>query len=198
MSPRARSQRVPAGGQSSASVRLPRVQGLTLVEVIASLTLLGALATACATILQIATRASDQAAHAAAWRRAAESLLDSIAADVTSGDLDPIGDRARGEPRITLEPSRRDPALDIRTRTPDAGSCRRRYAIAGDSIVVTTRPLTGPAAPYQSSNGVVALGHVHQFEARWVADPHRLLVSLRGAGSAAVTRVIVVDDEVLP
>ena len=160
MSPRARSQRVPAGGQSSASVRRPRVRGLTLVEVIASLALLGALATACAAILPIATRASGQAVHDTAWRRAAESLLDSIAADMACGDFDPIGDRARAEPRITFERSGRDSALDVRTRTPEAGSCRRRYAIAGDRVVVTTRPLARCGRPRARSTvrGSVARG----------------------------------------
>lgn len=176
-------------------------RGLTLIELLASLALLTAIAAACLGVVQTTSRAAAEATHAATWSRAAEAMLDSVAADLASADLDPIGDRARGDPRVRVNTDGRSVSLLVRTRDPVLGPCLRRYATAGELIQVSSNVLTGarslpqPMVP-PSERSTTALAA--RFDAS-IDDRRGLLrVTVLGAGTRRVGRVFRLDPEHTP
>lgn len=156
---------------------------LTVVELLTSLALLSALAGACAGVVRAACWSSADATRDAAWSRGAAALLESIGADLASADLDPVGDWARGDPRVRVLAEGPSVCLSIRTRDPVLGPCVRRYSTTGSQVLVSCAALPSAgsfAPPPPLDRGTTAL-------------PARLIATFDG--QAGVLHVAVVRGE---
>lgn len=110
-------------------------RGLTMVEMLVSLSILSALLLVVAAWTRVATQAGGEAAGSARWALAAEAVMDLIQVDLASGDVEPAGRRrGRADERVAVE----DGALRIRTRstvTGDAeGSAVYSYALRSGTL----------------------------------------------------------------
>lgn len=178
---------------------LPRPRGLTLIELLASLALLCLITVASAGFVHGVLLASAASTETLQWNQAAGAVLDSIGDDLVAGDFDPVGDRARDDPRVTVTQSLQGSALEIRSRSASLGPCVRRYAVEGGRLVIGTRPARDQRA--QSIRGPVsapALGHVTGFDAG-VDPPRRILwVKIIGESSRAAARTFAFPPEESP
>jgi prepilin-type N-terminal cleavage/methylation domain-containing protein len=138
-------------------------RGMTLLEVLVSLTLLGVLSIAAAGLTQLAAGAGRDIARDERWQAAAEAVLDAIARDLETRDIDADPNAVyvsvdRGALRIqtrvfgTAEgsppgPVRHDYRLDKSTSTlwRDHHTERGRQHASQDRIV-PSRPLVGMVA----------------------------------------------------
>lgn len=166
--------------------RAPAPTGLTLVEVLASLSILCLIViTGGALCRSIVTNAAAESARHR-WTRAASALLDSIALDVLQGDFDPVGDRARADPRVRVEGQSPDLALSIRTR--DSGPVHRRYALDRGRLRTTTGSLASGSPADQAAAWSTALDGVVRFEPALDPSGSRLRVRIHGPAGLIAER----------
>ncbi len=116
-------------------------RGLTLFELVVSLSLLSAVMVVCLSWVQFAARSSAQVAEPLRWRLAAEQLLSRLEEDALTGDFAGAGD-TRGRARVFAK----DGSLVIRTRSrrEPRGPTHHAYRLGDD------RRLTLQSAPLDS------------------------------------------------
>lgn len=104
-------------------------RGLTLFELVVSLSLLSAVMVVCLSWVQFAARSSTQVAEPLRWRLAAEQLLSRLEEDALTGDFAEQGD-TRGRARVFAK----DGSLVIRTRSrgEPRGSTQHAYRLGDD------------------------------------------------------------------
>jgi len=116
-------------------------RGLTLFELVLSLSLLSAVMVVCLSWVQFAGRSSAQVADPLRWRLAAEQLLSRLEEDALTGDFARPGD-TRSRARVFAS----DGSLVIRTRSrgEPRGSAHHAYHLGDDrSLVLQADPLGG-------------------------------------------------------
>ena len=114
-------------------------RGLTLFELVVSLSLLSAVMVVCLSWVQFAARSSVQVADPLRWRLAAEQLLSRLEEDVLTGDFARPGD-TRSRARVFAD----DGSLIIRTRSRGAlrGSTLHAYRLGDDRrLTLKVEPL---------------------------------------------------------
>ncbi len=104
-------------------------RGLTLFELVVSLSLLSAVMVVCLSWVQFAARSSAQVAEPLRWRLAAEQLLSRVVEDGLTGDFARTGD-TRSPARVFAK----DGSLVIRTRSrgEPRGSSQHAYRLGED------------------------------------------------------------------
>jgi hypothetical protein len=173
-------------------------RALTLVEVLASLALLSGVAAASVALVQSSGRTAATGARRIAWDRAADAVMASIAADLAIADLDPVGDRARGDLRVRVV-DRERPSLAIRTRSAAGQPQVRSYILEGDRLLVKSE-IAG-AAPADLSIGdrqAVALGDVATLLVRLDADGGTLQVTIERTSGACRAASFAIDSRAHP
>lgn len=78
-------------------------RGMTLLEVLLSLALLGGIALACASWVGTAARGTEGTAERLRWRSAAEAALGLVSDLITVGDFSPNEQRIPQQPRVRVE-----------------------------------------------------------------------------------------------
>lgn len=96
-------------------------RGLTLIELLASITLLTLIAVSGAAWLKTTTERAAVAERELQWQRATSAVLDQIADDLIGRDR--LADNDEEPVRVTWQ----YPRLQIATRTPGTGSITRSY-----------------------------------------------------------------------
>lgn len=174
-------------------------RGLTLVEVLASLALLSAIAAAALAVVQSSSRTAATTTKHIAWDHAADAVIASIAADLAAGDFDPIGDRARADPRVRIQDDGGRRALSIRTRGP-AGDVRVRIYVASDDrlLITTAGPEGRSVRDSIGDSPAAALADIVSFAPLLDSDGQALYVTIAGPGRARRIAVFVLEAEASP
>jgi prepilin-type N-terminal cleavage/methylation domain-containing protein len=127
-------------------------RGLTLIELLCALALLGALAAVLASWTMTAARLSATHGPMLQWHSAAQRLLELLGDDLVCGDFEPIRTRQRsGDPRIEVLDG---PRLRLEARAAPAhgasflGPSIHEYALdrASGTLTLTIRPRHDPSA----------------------------------------------------
>jgi len=172
-------------------------RALTLVEMLVCLALLSGLMLAVVSWTQAAARSGAELAGPQAWRSAAESVLDLIHNDLTTGDWQPEDDdRAKSQPRVSDE----DGELKILTR--NGGSVLHRYQFdrSRNELSRTAQPTDGASTAPQDQQLLLQMVKnwtcvVEAVEAPAQLERSRLVVTLTGDDGTTITRRFVLEDE---
>jgi len=167
------------------------MRGMTLVEVLLALTLLGALMLASVSWIQGAARLTTDVSDRARWEAAADRLLQSIQDDLLIGDFaivakDPRqggNEPRKPEPRAKVEGDK----LRISTRRSlfPAGPLAREYEFRSAQRAIFSLDGTGRPRP-ASEEGVLVLGEVARFEC--ALDEEKNQLTARVVSTSGVSR----------
>lgn len=120
-------------------------RGLTLFELVVSLSLLSAVMVVCLSWVQFAGRSSAQVAEPLRWRLAAEQLLSRLEEDALTGDFVRDGD-AQGRARVFTD--RGSLVISTRSRVEPRGSTHHEYRLGDDRrLTLQVNPLGRRAQP---------------------------------------------------
>jgi len=161
------------------------MRGMTLLELLLALALLGVLAAASLSWTATASRLSVEQSERLRWERAAAATLQAIHDGLAVGDFHPIADRAHGVLRVQLN----ERALGIRTREGGLAVLRVLWHDASAQWLLTwTTPQNSrlPASPPTETS--IALGEVESLEII-ENEERRLLVAINGTSGRHVERV---------
>lgn len=139
-------------------------RGMTLLEVLLSLALLGGIALACASWVGTAARGTESTAERLRWHSAADASLGLIGDLIATGDFNPNEQRVPERPRVRVETN----SLEIDTRL-NGRSAIALVEMKEDQLVLR--------APPDDERLLVA--DVAQFEAELDAETQVLSVTLR-------------------
>ncbi|MFG0328787.1 MAG: type II secretion system protein [Phycisphaerales bacterium] len=115
-------------------------RGMTLVEVLAAIALLGVLFVAAVGWMRLMAHVADGPLRNQEWRRAAATALARVGEDLHSFDQIEETRSGRQSSRVRMAPGGR---LLIDTRVDGVGAARREYATAGSTLVRRTFRLNG-------------------------------------------------------
>jgi prepilin-type N-terminal cleavage/methylation domain-containing protein len=157
-------------------------RGLTLIEVLISLTLLAVVISATAAWTSIAGHATSTNLEPGRWRSAANNVVELIHDDLVTGDFEPLSSRtsAKRQPRVTVEDSK----LSIRTRiaSSDGVSLMRQYRLNA----ITHELLASTDS--DSHQGRVLLRNVDEFTAEINDERMQLTVTINSARFGSLSR----------
>jgi prepilin-type N-terminal cleavage/methylation domain-containing protein len=158
-------------------------RGMTLIEVLVSLTLLTAIISAAATWTTIAGNAAGVQSEPSRWHRAAQNVLDLIHDDLVTGDFESDTKQAREQrpPKVSVE----NDSLGISTRLLSAGriALSRHYQLDIDMNVLTTKE-----QPSDSPRGRVLLTDVDEFACAIDETRTRLTVRITSNQHGSLSR----------
>lgn len=148
-------------------------RGLTLIEVLAALALLGLLAAALSSWLQVTSGFASKAATTLPWESAAERSMQCIERDLIVGDFADVKGTPK-EPRCRVTDNR----LMVLTRDPQHGPALHEYRFdsSTESLIQVSRPGQLPTGPAITRR---LIGDVAGWTCDLDAETQRLAISLR-------------------
>lgn len=157
-------------------------RGLTLIEVLAALALLGLLATALSSWLQVTSDFASKAATTLPWESAAERTLQCIEDDLLVGDF-AQAKKTPKKPRCSVIDNR----LTILTRDPQHGPAQRDYLFESSEgrLDQVTQPVTASGHPIETR---LLVGGVAAWTCEFDAKIARLTVSLTSTTGTTISR----------
>lgn len=164
-------------------------RGMTILELLAALALLGALCSLLTSWLVTVSRLSADRGPRLEWRSAALRVLAAIEDDLTCGDLEPAARNSESRPRVeVIEPSR----LRIRTRStsaqapdsPGPAIHEYRFDRTAERLVLA---ITSPARS-MSARDRLLLGGVAEWRVEWDEEQRVLSVTIASRHGEALSR----------
>jgi prepilin-type N-terminal cleavage/methylation domain-containing protein len=161
-------------------------RGLTLIELLFALALLGSLSVAAVQWTALTARRQHDQSEYSAWHAAADNALDLIERDLLMGDLSPGDDQDRAILGSWIIED--DGSLSVDTRIQGIGAVRRTFEFTDARLIATL------SKPGEEPDRSVLLGRVEGCRIRALPEkagsPISLEVTIEGPKTWAVSRTI--------